>query len=101
VANTTANSKKPGLLSESEGYGLLKSADLSGPGFSVVTTATEVKNSVITIGYPVVMKVISQQVEHKSDAGGVIINISSPAETTAALEKISRDVKDPHPRVRD
>jgi acetyltransferase len=41
------------------------------------------------------MKVISQQVEHKSDADGVIINIRSPAETTAAFEKISRDVKTP------
>ena len=47
----------------------------------------------MTIGYPVVMKVISQQVVHKTDAGGVITDIRSPAEATAAFEKISRDVK--------
>lgn len=43
------------------------------------------------------MKVISQQVERKSDADGVIINIRSSVETTAAFEKISRDVKTPIP----
>jgi acetyl coenzyme A synthetase (ADP forming)-like protein len=83
----------PRLLSEAEGYGLLKSAGIPVPGFSVVTTAADAKIAADTIGYPVVMKVISQQVVHKSDAGGVIINIRSPSEATAAFERISQDVK--------
>ena len=49
------------------------------------------------IGYPVVMKVISQQVVHKTDAGGVILNIRSPAEATDAFETISRNVKEKVP----
>ena len=49
------------------------------------------------IGYPVVMKVISQQVVHKTDAGGVILNIRSPAEATAAFETISRNVREKIP----
>jgi acetyl coenzyme A synthetase (ADP forming)-like protein len=83
----------PRLLSEAEGYGLFKSAGIPVPGFYVVTTAADAGKSADEIGYPVVMKVISRQVVHKSDAGGVIINIRSPAEATAAFEKISRDVK--------
>ncbi|HSA37682.1 MAG TPA: acetate--CoA ligase family protein, partial [Methanoregula sp.] len=83
----------PRLLSEAEGYGLLKSAGIPVPGFSVVTTAADARKAADTIGYPVVMKVISQQVVHKSDAGGVIINIRSPSEAIAAFEQITRDVK--------
>ena len=83
----------PRLLSEAEGYGLLKSAGIPVPGFSVVTAATDAANAADTIGYPVVMKVISKQVVHKSDAGGVILNIRSPAEAAAAFETITREVK--------
>jgi len=83
----------PRLLSEAEGYGLLKSAGIPVPGFSVVTTAADARKAADTIGYPVVMKVVSQQVVHKSDAGGVIINIRSPSEAIAAFEQITRDVK--------
>ncbi|MGB9176140.1 MAG: acetate--CoA ligase family protein [Methanoregula sp.] len=80
------------LLPEAEGFELLKSAGIPVPRFFVVHTEDEAKNAADTIGYPVVMKVISRQVVHKSDAGGVIINIASPAEATAAFNKISRDV---------
>ncbi len=83
----------PRLLSEAEGYGLLKSAGIPVPGFSVATTAAEAKTAADTIGYPVVMKVISQQVVHKTDAGGVILNIRSPGQAAEAFETISRDVK--------
>ena len=83
----------PRLLSEAEGYGLLASAGIPVPGFSVVTAATDAAHAADTIGYPVVMKVISQQVVHKSDAGGVILNIRSPAEAAAAFDTISREVK--------
>ena len=39
------------------------------------------------------MKVISQQVVHKSDAGGVIVNIRNSSEAAAAFEKITGNVK--------
>ncbi|RPI38144.1 MAG: CoA-binding protein [Methanoregulaceae archaeon] len=85
------------LLSEAEGYELLKSAGIPVPRFFVVRTAQEAGNAAETIGYPVVMKVISQQVVHKTDAGGVVLNIRSSTEATAAFETISRDVKEKVP----
>jgi acetyl coenzyme A synthetase (ADP forming)-like protein len=81
------------LLPEDDGYELLKTAGIPVPRFIVTYAPEEAKTAADKIGYPVVMKVISQQVVHKTDAGGVIINIKSPAEATAAFEKISRDVK--------
>jgi acetyl coenzyme A synthetase (ADP forming)-like protein len=81
------------LLSEAEGYELLKTAGIPVPLFFIARSAAESKTAADTIGYPVVMKVISRQVVHKTDAGGVIRNIRSPAEAAAAFEKISCDVK--------
>jgi acetyl coenzyme A synthetase (ADP forming)-like protein len=83
----------PRLLSEAEGYGLLNAAGIPVPQFSTVTTAADAARAADRIGYPVVMKVISRQVVHKSDAGGVITDIRSPAEASAAFTKISQDVK--------
>ncbi len=81
------------LLPEDDGYELLKTAGIPVPRFSVVYTPDEAGKAADAIGYPVVMKVISQQVVHKSDAGGVVLAIRSPAEAAAAFTKISRDVK--------
>ena len=86
------------LLSEAEGYELLKNAGIPVPRFVVAHSSAEAMKAADTIGYPVVMKVISQQVVHKTDAGGVILNIRSPAEATAAFETISRNVKAEDPR---
>jgi acetyl coenzyme A synthetase (ADP forming)-like protein len=81
------------LLTEAEGYDLLKSTGIPVPGFGVVKTAADAVKAAETIGYPVVMKVISHQVVHKTDAGGVITNIRSAADAMAAFGKISLDVK--------
>jgi acetyl-CoA synthetase (ADP-forming) len=45
------------------------------------------------IGYPVVLKIVSPDVIHKSDAGGVIVNLKNPAEVTNAYKKIIDNVK--------
>ena len=81
------------LLFEAEGYELLKGAGIPVPRFIIAHTAGEAKNAADEIGYPVVMKVISQQVVHKTDAGGVVTGIRTPVEATAAFEKITEDVK--------
>ncbi len=80
------------LLSEAEGYELLKAAGIPVPRFVITHSSAEAEKAAGMIGYPVVMKVISQQVVHKTDAGGVILNIRSPSEAAAAFEKISREV---------
>jgi len=81
------------LLSEAEGYELLKGAGIPVPRFIIAHTAGEAKNAADEISYPVVMKVISQQVVHKTDAGGVATGIRTPVEATTAFEKITEDVK--------
>ena len=80
------------MLSEAEGYTLLKKQGLPVPEFFVVRTRDEAAKAADTIGYPLVMKVISAQIIHKSDAGGVIANISSAGDARNAFDMISRNV---------
>ena len=40
------------------------------------------------IGYPIVLKIVSPDIIHKSDAGGVIVNIKTSAEAVAGYKKI-------------
>ncbi|MEI7434089.1 MAG: acetate--CoA ligase family protein [Methanomicrobiales archaeon] len=81
------------LLSEAEGYGLLKNYGIPVPQFSVVSSRQDVGVAAERTGYPLVMKVISAQVVHKSDAGGVITGIRSVSEAETAFDAIVRNVQ--------
>jgi acetyl coenzyme A synthetase (ADP forming)-like protein len=81
------------MLSEAEGYALLKNYGIPVPEYSVVRTRQEVIKSADQVGYPLVMKVMSPQVIHKSDAGGVLTGIRSSADAEKAFDTISRNVK--------
>ncbi|RLF58753.1 MAG: acetyl CoA synthetase subunit alpha [Thermoplasmata archaeon] len=49
------------------------------------------------IGYPVVMKIHSPNISHKSDSGGVILNICNDEEVEKAYTKMIADVKKAEP----
>jgi acyl-CoA synthetase (NDP forming) len=53
-----------------------------------------------SIGFPVVLKIVSPEVIHKSDVGGVVIGIKNAKEVTDAYEKIMENVKKNVPKAR-
>ena len=59
----------------------------------VEKTVEDAVASASKIGYPVALKVVSPQIIHKTDAGGVKLNIHSEAEVKEAFEKIMTSVK--------
>ncbi len=80
------------LLSEAEGYMLLKSAGIPVPLFSVAETPEDAAKMADSTGYPVVLKVISREIVHKSDAGGVVTGIRSADEARTSFDRITRSV---------
>jgi acetyltransferase len=50
-------------------------------------------------GYPVVLKVIAEQISHKSDVGGVQLNLRDGSAVAAAYEEMSARVRAAHPEV--
>ncbi len=64
------------------------------PPFRFAATPEEALQACQAIGYPLVMKVVSPEILHKSDFGGVILNIpdkSSAGHAYAKLAEIARD----------
>ncbi|PKL55948.1 MAG: CoA-binding protein [Methanomicrobiales archaeon HGW-Methanomicrobiales-6] len=81
------------MLSEFESYDLLKQYGVPVPEHAIVKTAAEASKVAEKIGFPVVMKIHSPQIVHKSDAGGVIISISSKQAAEEAFTKIVANAK--------
>jgi acyl-CoA synthetase (NDP forming) len=59
----------------------------------LANTAEEAAKFSEQIGYPTVLKIVSPDVIHKSDVGGVILNIKSREEAKNAYNKIIQNVK--------
>ncbi len=85
------------LLSEADGYELLKQYGIPVPRSTVVHTAEEAGRAADGIGFPVVAKIVSPQVVHKSDAGGVITGITSAAAAEKAFTAITQNVRVAYP----
>jgi len=80
-------------LSETESYKLLEAY-----GMKVIQhiTAKDLDATIAAankIGYPVVLKIISPDILHKIDVGGVIINLKDENELKKAFKEISESVK--------
>ncbi len=81
------------MLSEAEGYTILKKHGIPVPEFTIIRTREEVAEAAGKIGYPLVMKVISAQISHKSDSGGVVTDILSAGDAEHAFDSITSQVK--------
>jgi len=80
-------------IPEVETIQVLESYGLPVPKGKLATTADEAVQTAGEIGYPVVMKVVSDDIIHKSDVKGVELNLGSASEVKEAWERIHRNVK--------
>ena len=55
-------------------------------------TPQEAAKLAASIGFPAAMKIISPQLLHKSDAGGIVLNLKSESEVIEAYEKLFKDI---------
>ena len=81
------------MLSEAAGYQLLRDFGVPAPKFKIVKSAEEAAKAGAEIGYPVVMKIVSPQIVHKSDAGGVIVGVTGKDAARDAYNKIVESAK--------
>lgn len=81
------------LLTEEEGYLLLNKHGIPVPSYRFVQSHDEALSAAAEIGYPVVVKVVSPQIIHKTDTGGVILGITDPNSLLSALTQIDESVR--------
>lgn len=80
------------LLDEVESKTLLGHFGLVAPPSIVACTPEEAAEAATRLGLPVVLKVLSPDIVHKSDVGGVRINVQSANAARAAAEDILESV---------
>ena len=99
VRNILSDVKRQGRsnLLEDEGYEVLKAYGFPVPKSILVNNETDAISASNNIGYPVVMKISSKDVIHKSDAGGVKVGLKNDDEVRNAFNLILRSVKTHYP----
>ena len=82
-------SRENGWVIEPEAKRLLSLAGMDIPRFKWAKDMDEAEAFASEIGYPIVAKVVSSKIIHKSDAGGVIVGIDSDDSLREAYSRFS------------
>jgi acyl-CoA synthetase (NDP forming) len=95
-----ARSEGRGLLTEVEAKELLKKADISVVDTRLATSRDEAISISQKLGFPVVLKIASSDVVHKSDAGGVKLGLETPEQVGQAYDDIMAAIKKAYPQAK-
>lgn len=88
------------LLNEVEAKELLREAGVPATAATLAKSSAEAQLQADAMGYPVVLKVVSQDIAHKSDVGGVKLNLADKAAVGAAFDDIMKSAKAAEPNAR-
>ena len=102
VRDVISNVYKQGRtnLLEDEGYAVLQAYGFPVPKSMLVNNEDDAVKSAIEIGYPVVMKISSKDIIHKSESGGVKIGLKNTDDVRNAYNSIMSSVKNYNPNAR-
>jgi acyl-CoA synthetase (NDP forming) len=87
-----AKAEKRSLL-ETEAKELLREYKIPVPVFRLIKNEGEINGIIEDMSYPLAMKIVSPDIIHKSDAGGVKLNIKDEKEAKLAYQDIFLKVK--------
>ena len=86
---TFTGPRQQGAWSELEGRRLLEASSVPLAPATLATSEAEAVAAAERLGYPVVLKVCSAEIAHKSDIGGVRLNLNNAGEVRHAFTAIS------------
>jgi acyl-CoA synthetase (NDP forming) len=95
-----AKAERRTLLSEVESKEILEEAGIPTARARLATTAQEAVAAAKETGFPAVLKVVSPEIAHKSDVGGVKLNLEMPEQVAAAFKEITAAAKKAQPSAR-
>jgi acetyltransferase len=88
------------VLLSTEAADLVEAYGIPVPANRLVKTAEEAVKAADEFGYPIVLRIVSPDILHKTDIGGVALNLSSPEEIRQAFDRIITSVSKFMPRAR-
>jgi acetate---CoA ligase (ADP-forming) subunit beta len=83
-------SKKWGWVMEPDAQNIFSLYGFKTPKHAVATEAKQAISMAHTIGYPVVAKIVSPAIIHKSDVQGVVVGIKDDQILSQTLERFSK-----------
>jgi acetyltransferase len=84
-------------LSEADSKALLRAAGIALPHEVLVTKKSELDDAIARVGFPLVMKIQSPDIPHKSEVGGVRVNITAKGEVFLAFEALLANARKHRP----
>jgi len=81
------------VLNPSESLHFLEAYKIPTTKTLVAKTPKEAVTAASKLGYPVVLKLLSPQITHKSKADGVVLNVQSPAQVKAFFKELAEKVR--------
>lgn len=88
------------LLTEVEAKAVLQEAGIPVAATTLARTREEAQEQADKVGYPVVLKVVSPDIAHKSDVGGVRLNLRDREAVGQAFDEIVGNAKRAVPQAR-
>ena len=92
-----AQKEKRVLLTEVESKEMLKRAGINVVDTRLATSIEEALTLSEKIGFPVVLKIVSTDIVHKSDAGGVKVGLKTVRQVAKAYDEIMKSVRKSSP----
>src|SRR3954471_17059912 len=80
-------------LTAPEARGICEAYGINIPREGVATTGEEAVKLASSIGFPVVMKIVSPQILHKTEAGGVLVGVKSADEAAKGFATIVENAR--------
>ena len=88
---------KSATLSEHDSKSLLRDAGIALPDEMLVTEKSALDAAIARVGFPLVMKIQSRDIPHKSEVGGVRVNIATKGEAFAAYDALLESARQHRP----
>ncbi len=92
IINNALREGRVNLL-EPEAKSICIQYGLPTPAFDVASNSNEAEDFANKIGYPIVLKIVSPDILHKTDAGGVAVGLNSGKEVKNEFEEMLRRVR--------
>ena len=86
-----------GALTEYQGKALLAMLGIAVPEGALARDPDDASEIAMRVGYPVVLKAQAAALAHKSEAGGVVLNIADDAALMRAWDDVAADVRKAQP----
>ena len=86
-----------GFVLEPDGVNLLQSYNIPYPDHRMTRSAQAAAAAAEELGYPVVLKIVSPDVTHKSDAGGVMVGLDDADQVRKGYEKMVGQIQSAMP----